>query len=511
MRFQAALAAALVLAACSGKTPGTTQQAALRNDPPATCTPEQMSACPAATVEPCADGTQPVLDYSSDCCAHFSCQPVCQAAKPCARTPAPACPAGSNLWIGTALEDCCPAYRCNPSTKCDSTAVACTLAMPSCGDGVTPVVVGKTSDCCPIYQCPCDPNAGAAPPTVVKPCGCTFPNCKPGEEMVCAGSDPCGGPCSCVPAHGTCTSDTQCSSTERCDKSQCLLSPSSPTDPPACDPAKCGPQLGMLNKLCEDGKTMAGPTGRCLANSTTGNCAWEITTCPTPAPVCDAAKCGPALGMPNKLCEDGKTMSGPTGRCLADSAGKCGWEIIECPPTPVCFGICVPNVQSGCRANTDCPSGQTCEIACEGWGCATACACASTDPTCNCQPSTTPCSCPASDPTCKCDSAGICSGQVCKGQCVSPPPKCDPAKPVACPALALQCPDGGTPIQVGTDPTTCCPKYQCPVCSLKASAGQAIACPLLQCACGGTTVGTDPTTCCPKVECKLADATGKCL
>ena len=73
-------------------------------------------------------------------------------------TPAPACPAGTKLWIGTAVEDCCPAYRCEPDgTTCDPTrhdTVACTLALPYCGPNVEPVVVGQTADCCPIYQCP---------------------------------------------------------------------------------------------------------------------------------------------------------------------------------------------------------------------------------------------------------------------------------------------------------------------------------------------------------------------
>ena len=47
---------------------------------------------------------------------------------------------------------------------------------------------------------------------------------------------------------------------------------------------------------------------------------------------CDISECGPALGMPNYLCPDGKTTAGP-GRCLRQSDGKCGWEVISCPTT----------------------------------------------------------------------------------------------------------------------------------------------------------------------------------
>ena len=46
---------------------------------------------------------------------------------------------------------------------------------------------------------------------------------------------------------------------------------------------------------------------------------------------CDAKDCGPKLGMPNKQCPDGKTMAGPTGKCLRHEDGKCGWEVVQCP------------------------------------------------------------------------------------------------------------------------------------------------------------------------------------
>jgi hypothetical protein len=43
----------------------------------------------------------------------------------------------------------------------------------------------------------------------------------------------------------------------------------------------------------------------------------------------DASACGPQLGMPNYPCADG-TTGGPTGRCLKQANGTCGWEIREC-------------------------------------------------------------------------------------------------------------------------------------------------------------------------------------
>lgn len=47
-----------------------------------------------------------------------------------------------------------------------------------------------------------------------------------------------------------------------------------------CEPQECGPQLGMPNRLCEDGVSFAGPTGRCLRDPTFGVCGWEIASCP---------------------------------------------------------------------------------------------------------------------------------------------------------------------------------------------------------------------------------------
>jgi hypothetical protein len=151
--------------------------------------------------------------------------------------------------------------------------------------------------------------------------------------------------------------------------------------PGACDAkGACGPALGMPNYLCADGKTVGGPTGRCLDRG--GVCGWEVLDCPKPTPCdcgpapaiakacadgksvspvckpssvpgggcgwvfpdcppppppppppgkCDAkGACGPALGMPNYLCPDGKTVAGPTGACL-DTGTGCGWEVVSCP------------------------------------------------------------------------------------------------------------------------------------------------------------------------------------
>ena len=50
--------------------------------------------------------------------------------------------------------------------------------------------------------------------------------------------------------------------------------------------------------------------------------------------VCPEHLCGPALGLANMLCPDGEHTSGPTGRCLRNEDGSCGWEVLSCPETP---------------------------------------------------------------------------------------------------------------------------------------------------------------------------------
>lgn len=54
------------------------------------------------------------------------------------------------------------------------------------------------------------------------------------------------------------------------------------------------------------------------------------TTPPSDTSVpCETSECGPAMGMPNSTCPDGKTVAGPT--CGRDAAGVCGWQVVECP------------------------------------------------------------------------------------------------------------------------------------------------------------------------------------
>src|SRR5262245_59888160 len=227
----AAASAGFGLAACDSgsSTLDPNVEARLRNNLPAVCTADQLKPCPAVNVTRSPGGQEPVVDYSADCCPHFTCQPLCQtAARSCLMTPAPVCPPRTKLWIGTAIEDCCPAYRCEPDGSvcdpavekcvCDATNVACTLAIPYCGPGIDPKSVGRTADCWPICRCPSDvvtePATGAS--STAANCGCTTPRCKAGEQIVCDKRDVCGGPCRCEPARGMCKDNSSCAPDETC-------------------------------------------------------------------------------------------------------------------------------------------------------------------------------------------------------------------------------------------------------------------------------------------------------
>jgi eight-cysteine-cluster-containing protein len=83
-----------------------------------------------------------------------------------------------------------------------------------------------------------------------------------------------------------------------------------------------------------------------------------VTTNPTPGPECAATECGPAMGMPAGKCPDG-SASGPTGRCLRQADGRCGWEVRQCPPA---MSACV---RTGCSGTVCADKGQDVMTICD--------------------------------------------------------------------------------------------------------------------------------------------------
>jgi len=83
----------------------------------------------------------------------------------------------------------------------------------------------------------------------------------------------------------------------------------------------------------EASSASSGPATGPATGSTTGS---ATGSGPRPAPhvvstePCDHSECGPPMGMPNHKCPDG-SIGGPTGQCLRNPDGSCGWEVRKCP------------------------------------------------------------------------------------------------------------------------------------------------------------------------------------
>jgi hypothetical protein len=104
-----------------------------------------------------------------------------------------------------------------------------------------------------------------------------------------------------------------------------------------CEPAACGPQLGMPNFVCPDGST-GGPTGRCLEHAN-GQCGWEIRECRS------LVRCGTEAG---RGCADGLV-------CVDVPSDECTY-----PVDAGCDGACVAPVFCGGIAAIRCPDDRAC-------------------------------------------------------------------------------------------------------------------------------------------------------
>jgi hypothetical protein len=256
------------------------------------------------------------------------------------------------------------------------------------GDGLSCLCGLCTQDC----------NATSACDAYGEAVACVAPDALTGTE--CGAGAPAG---MCA---ATCEAPADCpdSNTFDCQTGLCTAL----VPPAVCAESDCGPAPGMPNTLCEDGVTMAGPTGRCLATPE-GGCGWEITECPPPddATGCTWEDCpDPAPGAPNFVCADG-TLGGPA--CLPDPDTGCAWQIVECDPAT--------------GGGTDCTT-EECGLApgMPNWECA--------DGT-------------VAGPACMADADGVCGWQVL--ECPDGAAACDESACGPAPGMPnTLCPDGET-------------------------------------------------------------------
>lgn len=122
-----------------------------------------------------------------------------------------------------------------------------------------------------------------------------------------------------------------------------------------CTPEDCGPALGMPNYLCEDGVTTAGP-GDCEIQED-GTCGWTVIECPETTDPCDDLDCEPCVNGEcigeDELCEPGETFD------AADGCNTC-----ECPDSGlIAEASCTEMAcDTECGADSDCTNNQFCDF-----------------------------------------------------------------------------------------------------------------------------------------------------
>jgi hypothetical protein len=325
-RFALAL---LFLAAACGSRNSTDDQtlgvrtARLRNEPPASCTAEKQAQCaPVPKEVRCPDGREPVIDYTADCCAHLTCQPICQPDGPCPVGPAPICPAGSTLTILTA-SDCCPAYRCDNNG-------------------------GQQ----------CGPNGGACPEGQHCEMSCTA-ECNVGSNQEDCLPPQCSG--TCVDDTPTCQSNSDCPPGEQCIMTACACSSDDEYCPPCVDQGRCVP----IQPTCRSNADCSAGEECLLACSGGNGCGLNDPTYPSNPDDCVSSEPGECVGVCVPVYPGCQTDADcPFGQCVLSCSEPCGdpTSSQSCESPGWCFGQCMDLPPPVCESNADCPTGMICPI-----------------------------------------------------------------------------------------------------------------------------------------------------
>ncbi len=275
-------------------------------------------ACP--TIEVCPEGYMLVNDGCCDSCQPVDPPPACLSSADCAdgeycTTEDGDCQSPcTNTDPSMPCVDAC-AGVCKPRGEC-TTDMMCPALQEECAAGYH--VDYSYPNCCGA----CVLDAGRCAEDADCDLGQTCEGsslCAPGTVCVWAGE-----PGYCKDTTNACNSEMMCPMLLQDCAAGYHLDYSYPNCCGACvlDEGRCADDAD-----CNDGQTCEG-SSLCSPDVV---CVWEGEPGWCNPSECSPDACGPALGMPNYLCPDGVTVAGPTGRCLANADGVCGWEIVDCP------------------------------------------------------------------------------------------------------------------------------------------------------------------------------------
>ncbi len=266
---------------------------------------------------------------------------------------------------------CDPGYYCNGAALC-APCDSATFCGPSCSPcgASTPLCLNRNGtftcvQCSEDSQCPngrCDLETNQCR-------GCrTDANCPKGEYC---GTDnechECTTDAHC-PRGQTCADNTcqPCSSNDSCAGTSCNCCPgglqcasTAPGASPTC--VEC-----TNDSQCSDGKRCDLANGRCVEKvaecNTSERCGAQCARCPTDRPFClDGQVCVECRS--DLECGDGRfCLSGECASCTTDK--RCGSRCEACPTEqPFCLtdGTTAGSSCAGCRQDSDCGPGGTCD------------------------------------------------------------------------------------------------------------------------------------------------------
>ncbi len=168
------------------------------------------------------------------------------------------------------------------------------------------------------------------------PCTCasscrpkTDPTCQELGEAECSQRQDCRWGTNTCPACAPQTGGSACTCPASCQPATQVEDCRPDECPATSSTGQSGSQPSGSGYICPGGTSVDGPTGRCVRNAA-GQCGWELSHCPpVPQGFCDAAACGAKPEeVPLALCPNSSSWSGL--QCVAE-AGACAWKVISCP------------------------------------------------------------------------------------------------------------------------------------------------------------------------------------